>query len=119
MGLKYSDAPNVGALTGAERFGITQSGSSKGIDIDELLTWKKSVTTVASSYTILDNGIAVLEVNVGTSTITLPDLATWAGRKICIRKISSAAGTITIQTSGSDKITRSDLTSITLTSAGS
>jgi hypothetical protein len=48
----------------------------------------------------------------------LPDLATWAGRKIIIRKISSAVGTVTIQRAGSNVITRAGLTSVDLVSEG-
>ena len=116
MGLKYSDAPDVSTpFSGAERFGITQSGSSKGIDLDQAVNWGK-ITTVITGVTITDDGLSTLEVNVGTATITLPDLATWAGRTIKIRKISSSAGTITIQRAGTDTITKSAKTSITLTS---
>jgi len=118
MGLKYTDATNVGTLTGAERWGVSQGGSPKGLDLDEAVTWKKTATTTAATYTIADNGIGVLEVNVGTCTVTLPSLATWGGRSIIIRKISSTAGTVTIARAGSDVITRADSTSITLTSEG-
>ena len=118
MGLKYSDAPLVSALTGSEVWGVTQAGSSRRLPLDLASNWGKRVTITNSSYTISDQGISVLEVNIGTSTITLPDLATWSGRTIIIRKINSTAGTITISRASSDTITRADLVSVTLTSEG-
>ena len=114
MGTKFTDLSAAGAITRAEIAALVQSGSSVQSPISDLLTFSKTVTTAASTYTIADEGIGVLEVNVGTCTVTLPDLATWAGRKIVIRKISSTAGTVTIQRAGSNTITRADLTSVSL-----
>ncbi len=118
MGLKYSDAPLVSALTGSEVWGVAQAGSSRRLPLDLSSNWGKRVTITNSSYTISDQGISVLEVNIGASIITLPDLALWSGRTIIVRKISDTVGTITIQRSGSDVIGNNSATSVLIGAQG-
>ena len=76
MVVKFTDLSNAGTLTGAEILALVQSGASVQETLDVLSTFAKTTVTTSSSYTLSDIGIKTLEVNVGTSTITLPDLAT-------------------------------------------
>ncbi len=60
------------------------------------------VTTVTGNYTAADE--AVIFVNTGTATITLPAASTVTGRTYYIKKISATAGTITIDGNGAETI---------------
>lgn len=92
------------------------AGSDAQITLPDFGTYVVfSSITVTGSATV--GGEYTTNANTGTATITIPSGLAVGTRKL-IRKISSSAGTVTINRSGSEVFTRADLTSVTLTSDG-
>jgi hypothetical protein len=88
----YFNTGNIGVGTTTPSSTMTLSGS-----------FSLPLTTQASTYTIASTDYTVL-CNAGSMTINLPSAATAAGRVYVIKKISSTAGTITIDPSSTETI---------------
>lgn len=73
------------------------------------------LVTVTTTYTVTGDVFYVrADASGGSFTITLPPALGEAGRQIVIKRISSGAGTVTIDTTGSDTI--DGASSVTLSS---
>ena len=87
-------------------------GTAAAQDVE---AWRSTVT-VTGNHTVESPpayGTSIVNVNAATATITIPEGVPIGGR-IHVRKIHETQGAVTIQFSGSDTVTRANLSSVTL-----
>ena len=76
---------------------------------------EKVVNVTANYTTVIDD--AIVNVEAETATIVISPVYN-VGKRLLVRKIHATQGTITIEFSGDEKVTRAALTSVTLNSDG-
>lgn len=109
-GVKISALTGAATLDGTEQIPVVQSGSTVRTTVAGISGQKTRVTVTASTYTVQPED-DIVEINTGTCAVTLPALSTQQ-KPIKIIKISSSAGTVTINRAGSDVISTASLASI-------